>query len=185
MLGTPDELEWKSYRKTLSLAFSPENMRKAYPRIYEAALQGSKALQQIYKQGPVDMSDLATRLTAEVISAVGFDQELAALQVEAGPDGKPYLPDQPFLQCPPPPPTPMATPEPHQQQSPTPTDHAISTFVLTLVPAAHLQCKPPTPSPTPALQRITPDPSITNSEALGPIPSPSTHMIPPDLWLTT
>lgn len=28
MLGTPDELEWKSYRKTLSLAFSPENMRK-------------------------------------------------------------------------------------------------------------------------------------------------------------
>lgn len=37
---------------------------QAYPRIYEAALQGSKALQQIYKQGPVDMSDLATRLTA-------------------------------------------------------------------------------------------------------------------------
>lgn len=35
---------------------------------------------------------------AEVISAVGFDQELAALQVETGPNGKPCLPDKPFLQ---------------------------------------------------------------------------------------
>lgn len=37
---------------------------QAYPRIYEAALQGCSALQQICKQGPVDVSDLATRLTA-------------------------------------------------------------------------------------------------------------------------
>lgn len=33
-----------------------------------------------------------------MISTVGFEQELAALQVETGSDGKLQLADQPFLQ---------------------------------------------------------------------------------------
>lgn len=143
MIGTPDYEEWKSFRKTCSLAFSPDNMRKvtpvityteharsdwwpqrclpliliawttlhagchkqsaatqlackhgncpqyhacdtvkagkhvvkhssflcvqAYPKIYQSILQGSAAVQQICKHGPVDVSSLAMRLTAGIV----------------------------------------------------------------------------------------------------------------------
>jgi len=33
MIGTPDYEEWKSFRKTCSLAFSPDNMRKVIPLV--------------------------------------------------------------------------------------------------------------------------------------------------------
>ncbi len=56
MIGTPDYEEWKSFRKTCSLAF-----------IYQSILQGSAAVQQICKHGPVDVSSLAMRLTAGIV----------------------------------------------------------------------------------------------------------------------
>lgn len=98
MIGTPDYEEWKSFRKTCSLAFSPDNMRKAYPKIYRSILEGAAAVQQTCKHGPVDVSSLAMRLTAEVIGAFGFEQEYHALQVETGSDGKPRFTHQPFLE---------------------------------------------------------------------------------------
>ncbi|KAA6427914.1 MAG: cytochrome P450 [Trebouxia sp. A1-2] len=98
LLGTPDYEEWKSFRKTCSLAFSPDNMRKAYPKIYQSILQGSAAVQQICKHGLVDVSSLAMRLTAEVIGVFGFEQEYHALKVETGSDGKPRFTHQPFLE---------------------------------------------------------------------------------------
>jgi len=39
---------------------------QAYPKIYQSILQGSAAVQQICKHGPVDVSSLAMRLTAGV-----------------------------------------------------------------------------------------------------------------------
>ncbi len=44
--------------------FLPFQCIQAYPRIYQSILQGSAAVQQICKHGPVDVSSLAMRLTA-------------------------------------------------------------------------------------------------------------------------
>ncbi|KAL3155121.1 hypothetical protein ABBQ38_011179 [Trebouxia sp. C0009 RCD-2024] len=98
LFGTPNLEEWKSYRKTTNAAFSPENMRKAYPKIYGAVLRGSHALKQLCKQGPVDVSDLALRLTADVIGSFGFEHDFGALRLETGSDGNLQLAPQPFLQ---------------------------------------------------------------------------------------
>ena len=137
LFGTPDSKEWKSYRKTTNMAFSPENMRKvhapsesqhevatnkvllaseqtyhwlsrrtcslkqvralfasamsrdscaglqttslqtsaplaesascawqAYPKIHQAVLRGSHALEQLCKHGSVDVSNVALGITA-------------------------------------------------------------------------------------------------------------------------
>ncbi|DBA70409.1 TPA: hypothetical protein ACH3X2_011822 [Trebouxia sp. C0005] len=99
LFGTPDPQEWKSFRKTLNPAFSPENIRKVYPKIYATVLCASEVLQKLCKQGPVDISKLSARLTAEVIGYFAFDEDLEALRLQEMSDGSVQLAPQPFIQA--------------------------------------------------------------------------------------
>ncbi|KAL3146212.1 hypothetical protein ABBQ32_002914 [Trebouxia sp. C0010 RCD-2024] len=99
LLATPDYQEWKYFRKTLNPAFSPDNIRKAYPKIYAAAVKGADLLCKMSSNGAasVDMSNLAGRITAEVILGAFFDVELSALDYSIEKDGSVKLSEQPYL----------------------------------------------------------------------------------------
>ncbi|KAL0048837.1 hypothetical protein WJX82_000386 [Trebouxia sp. C0006] len=70
ILATPDNEEWKYMRKMTNPAFSPENIRKAYPQILGAACKATEVLKKTSIAGLVDVSDLSARVTAEIINSL-------------------------------------------------------------------------------------------------------------------
>ncbi|DBA72449.1 TPA: hypothetical protein ACH3X2_010475 [Trebouxia sp. C0005] len=100
ILATPDYEEWKYFRRMTNFAFSPDNIRKAYPRIYDATLRASAVLQKLCKGGitTLDMGNMSSRTTAEVINAIAFDMELGALDCIEKEDGTVVLTRQKLLE---------------------------------------------------------------------------------------
>ena len=90
MVATPDQEDWKHVRKTTNLAFSPNTIREVslccdcecpsfpathgfaravpylqgFPVVYQNTLKAAEVLDELCKQGLVDVNDLAWRFTA-------------------------------------------------------------------------------------------------------------------------
>ncbi|DBA68321.1 TPA: hypothetical protein ACH3X2_013634 [Trebouxia sp. C0005] len=97
ILATPDYHEWKYLRKMTNPAFSSENIRKAYPQIYKCVCNATDVLHKLCRQRSVNVSDLSSRITAEVINLVAFGEHLGALEFEDRADGTVQLVTQEFL----------------------------------------------------------------------------------------
>ncbi|KAL0038458.1 hypothetical protein WJX77_007162 [Trebouxia sp. C0004] len=98
ILATPDYHEWKYLRKMTNPAFSPENIRKAYPQIYKCVCSATDVLHKMCRLGPVNISNLSSRITAEVINLVAFKENLGALEYEEQEDGTVQLATQDILE---------------------------------------------------------------------------------------
>ncbi|KAL3157252.1 hypothetical protein ABBQ38_001486 [Trebouxia sp. C0009 RCD-2024] len=99
ILATPDYQEWKYFRKMTNPAFSPENIRKAFPKIHAAAVKATDMLRKMSSNGAasVNMSDLSGRIAAEVALGALFDLPLGALDHSVEDDGSIKFSEQPFL----------------------------------------------------------------------------------------
>ncbi|KAL3157249.1 hypothetical protein ABBQ38_001484 [Trebouxia sp. C0009 RCD-2024] len=99
ILATPDYQEWKYFRKMINPAFSPENIRKAFPKIYVAAVKATDVLHKMSRNGAasVDISNLSGRIAAEVALGAFFEIHLGALIYSVDDSGSVKLSEQPFL----------------------------------------------------------------------------------------
>ena len=91
LLATPDNEDWKHVRKTTNVAFNPNTIREAsylladqvsshdlcpcvepeqhsslqgFPIVHQRVLKAAEVLDELCKQGLVDVNDLASRFTA-------------------------------------------------------------------------------------------------------------------------
>ncbi|KAL3146214.1 hypothetical protein ABBQ32_002915 [Trebouxia sp. C0010 RCD-2024] len=82
ILATPDYQEWKYFRKVTNPAFSPENIRKAFPKIYAAAVKAT---------------DVLHKMSSKVALGALFDLPMGALDHSVEDNGSIKFSEQPFL----------------------------------------------------------------------------------------
>ncbi|DBA68323.1 TPA: hypothetical protein ACH3X2_013634 [Trebouxia sp. C0005] len=70
---------------------------QAYPQIYKCVCNATDVLHKLCRQRSVNVSDLSSRITAEVINLVAFGEHLGALEFEDRADGTVQLVTQEFL----------------------------------------------------------------------------------------
>lgn len=77
LFSSPDNAYWKAIRKAVAPAFTMTNMKKAFPEVLAATHRLLQELKGLPEEQPVDMDNLAQRLTIDVIGRFGFDQDFS------------------------------------------------------------------------------------------------------------
>ena len=78
----PREDEWRVVRKGCAPAFSPDNIRMAFPGVQRTVQELCDALLPLAAAGSVDMDEAAMRITLDVIGMSGYGHDFGARKME-------------------------------------------------------------------------------------------------------